>query len=76
MSGLPNIAMADEEMIIIADADGNGVVDGTGSEWAASYSSANAILPQAITKTSFCLAIKPFMQTTFTVHSILQLEAQ
>ena len=43
LSGLPNIAMADEEMIIIADTDGNGVVDGTGSEWAASYSAANQV---------------------------------
>ena len=43
LSGLPNIAMADEEMIIIADTDGNGTIDGSASEWATDGGRAYAI---------------------------------
>ena len=43
LSGLPNIAIADEEMIIIADTDGNGTVDGSASEWATDGGRAKAI---------------------------------
>ena len=43
LSSLPNIAMADEEMIIIADTDGNGTIDGSASEWATDGGRAYAI---------------------------------
>ena len=43
LSGLPNVAKADEEMIIIADKDGDGVIDGSASEWATDGGRASAI---------------------------------
>ena len=43
LSGLPNVAMADEEMIIIADTNGDGTIDGTAGEWATGNSYTDAI---------------------------------
>ena len=43
LSGLPDVAKADEEMIIIADADGDGTIDGSASEWATDGGRASAI---------------------------------
>ena len=45
LSGLPNVAMADEEMIIIADTNGDGTIDGTAGEWATGNSYTDAISP-------------------------------
>ena len=43
VSSLPDVAKADEGMIIIADADGNGTIDGSASEWATDGGRAGAI---------------------------------
>ena len=40
---MPDVAKADEGMIIIADADGNGTIDGSASEWATDGGRAGAI---------------------------------
>jgi probable HAF family extracellular repeat protein len=43
LSGLPNASKADEGMVNIADANGDGSIDGTASEWATGRSIASAI---------------------------------